>query len=285
MYNFRYHIASLVAVFLALAFGLLLGTIIVQNGALKGGFTTQIEGLTQQFNQIRSESATIKKSNGSLTAFAGQAAPRLVDGALANRLILVLASPDNADTAASVTDDVKAAGGTTAIATFTGVGLSLGDDAVAAAAAKALGLPAGSVDETAVVSALAREWSTPSDGRVLTKALVASGALKVTGLAAGATVDGVVVCDTFDGKPDPAAFHLATALAGNARPALGVETTKRSDGTAEAAKAAGLAGVDDVDTPLGEVSLVWVLAGRASGLYGQGDSVEGPFPTPLFPAP
>ena len=34
MYNLRYHIASLVAVFLALAVGLLLGTVVVERGEL-----------------------------------------------------------------------------------------------------------------------------------------------------------------------------------------------------------------------------------------------------------
>jgi hypothetical protein len=285
VYNLRYHIASLVAVFLALAVGLLLGTIIVQNGALKSGFTTQVQGLTAQFNQIRSESAALTRSNTVLSSYATEALPRVLDSALASRTVLVIASPDTADTVAQVTADVKAAGAGAAIATFNDVGLSLGQSAVAAAVGKALGTTADSVDETSVITELAREWSTRGDGRVLTKALVASGALKLTGLGANTIVDGTVVADTFDGKPDPSAFRLASAMTDTLRPAVGVETTKRSDGTAAAAKAAGLSGVDDIDTPMGETSLVWVLAGRATGLYGAGDTVDGPFPSPLFPAP
>jgi hypothetical protein len=285
VYNLRYHIASLVAVFLALAVGLLLGTIVVERGVLKTQVTSTVQGLQREFDQISANSAALKKQNDSLSAFATQAAPQLVASTLTSRTVLVIASPETADTVTRVNEGVKAAGGTTAIAMFNDAGLSLGDSAVAAAAGKALGVPVGSVDETGVITALVREWSPPEDGGPLTKALVASGGLKVTGLSRNTMVSGVVVTGTFNGTPDPAAFRLARAFADSTRAAVGVETTKRSDGTAAAAKAAGLSGVDDIDAPLGEVSLVWVLSGRASGLFGLGDGVDGPFPMPLFPVP
>jgi hypothetical protein len=284
VYNLRYHIASLVAVFLALAVGLLLGTIVVERGVLSSTVSSVRTSLQKDFDQIRTESASVKKTNEALSAFATQAAPRVVESALASRTVLVIASPDTADTVAMVTADVKAAGGVTAIAIFSDSGLSLRNDAVAAAAAKALGTTAGSLDETMVVTELAREWSTPGDARVLAKALVASGGLKVTGLAANKVVEGTVVTDSFNGKPDAAALRLAQMLADTVRASVGVETTKRSDGTAAAAKAAGLSGVDDIDTAMGEVSLAWVLSGRATGLFGAGPSVDAPFPTPLYPA-
>lgn len=285
MYNLRYHIASLVAVFLALAVGLLLGTIVVERGVLNSQRTTLVEGLQKDFNQIRSESAAVKKSNDALTAFVGEAAPRLVESALASRTVLVIASPDTADTVATLGRAVRAAGGKTAVATFSGAGLSLSDDAVSAAAAKALDMPVASVDATTVAAALTREWTTSGDPRVVTKALVAAGGLKLTGLAATDEIGGVAVSATFNGAPDVTALDLARELSGPTRPAVGVETTKRTDGTAAAAKAAGLSGVDDVDSAMGEVSLVWVLSGRASGLFGVGDGVDSQYPTPLFPAP
>jgi copper transport outer membrane protein MctB len=284
VYNLRYHIASLVAVFLALAVGLLLGTIVVERGVITSAQRTTVQELQKDFNQIRSESAAVKKTNDALSAFVAESAPRLVESALTSRTVLVIAGPDTAETVATTGRAIRAAGGVTAVATFSGVGLSLGDEAVAAAAAKALDVPVESLDATAVVIALAREWSSPDEPRVLTKALIAAGGLKLTGLAATDKVGAVAVSATFDGTPDPVAFRLAAALSGPTVPAVGVETTKRSDGAAAAAKTAGLSGVDDVDSPIGQVSLVWVLSGRASGLYGVGEGVDGPYPTPLFPA-
>ena len=109
MYNLRYHIASLVAVFLALAMGLLLGTIVVERGVLSDQQTTLVAGLQKDFSQIRAESAALKTANDALSAFAGEAAPKLVDGALTGRTVLVIAAPDSADTVASVTSAVKTA--------------------------------------------------------------------------------------------------------------------------------------------------------------------------------
>jgi hypothetical protein len=171
------------------------------------------------------------------------------------------------------------------VVTFSEAGLSLADADVKAAAEKTLGVTSGSLDQTAVITALAREWTTPGDPRVLTKAMSSAGGLKLSGLAATATVDAVAVTASFVGKPDPAAYALAVAVDGGVRPAVGVETTKRSDGSAVAGKAAGMSGVDDVDSPVGAVSLVWVLSGRATGLYGVGETVDAAYPAPLFPKP
>jgi hypothetical protein len=182
-----------------------------------------------------------------------------------------------------VSSAVRAAGGRAAVVTFSSVGLSLADKDVAAAAATVLGLTPETVDTTAVITALAREWSTAGDPRPLTKALSSAAGLKLTGLPSTATVDAVAVSAAFDGNPDPAAFALARAITDSVRPALGVETVKHGDGTAAAAKAAGLSGVDDADTPIGSVSLVWVLAGRAHGLFGVGTTVDAAYPSPLFP--
>ncbi|HEY5506695.1 MAG TPA: copper transporter, partial [Coriobacteriia bacterium] len=209
MYNLRYHIASLVAVFLALAMGLLLGSIVVERGVLSSQQTTLVAGLQKDFDQIRAESAALKTVNVSLSAFSAEVAPKIVDGALAGRIVLVIAAPDAGDTVANVTTAVRAAGAKTAVVTFSDVGLSLSDPDAQAAAAKALGTASGSVDETAVVAALAREWTTPGDPRVLTKAISSAGGLKMTGLPGTATVDAVVVAASFAGTPDPSAFNLA----------------------------------------------------------------------------
>lgn len=285
MYNLRYHIASLVAVFLALAMGLLLGTIVVERGVLSSQQTSLVAGLEKQFNDIRTESASVKAANATLSGFAGEVAPQLVAGALTGRTVLIIAAPEAGDTVASARTAVTEADGRTAVVTIAKPGLALSDPDVAAAAEKALGVVAGSLDQTTVVTALAHEWTTPNDPRVLTKAMTTAGGLKLSGLPATGTVGAVVVCASYTGTPDGAALALAETISGGLLPAVGVETTKRADGTAAAAKAAGMSGVDNADTPVGSVSLVWVLAGRANGLFGVGDSVDFAYPSPLFPKP
>jgi len=282
MYNLRYHIASLVAVFLALAMGLLLGTIVVDRGVLSTQQAALVSGLQKDFDEIRAESVVVRKSNATLTAFAGDVVPRLVDSVLASRTVVVITSPENADTAGRATEVIKAGGGVVAVATFNAGDLGLADEKVAKAAGSALAVPAGSVTTSMVVEALAREWSTPGDARLVTKALVDANALKLSGLPSTSGAGGAVVACSFDGKPDGAALLLGSALSDALRASAGVETTERGDGTAAAAVKAGLSAVDDIDTPTGQVSLTWILAGRASGFFGQGAGVDSAYPSPLF---
>lgn len=282
MYNLRYHIASLVAVFLALTVGLLLGSIVVERGLLSSQRTTLVEGLQSEFDTLRAESKDLKASNATLSSFAADAVPGVVSGTLTGRTIMVIASPDSADTAARASEAVRLAGGDVAVATLSGPGLGLGDQAVSAAVAKGLGVAASSLETTHVMNALAVEWSTVGAARPVTRALVASGALKLTGLPVTATVSGTAVTAVFDDTVDPWAIRLAHAMVDDSRFAVGVDTTKRSDGSAKAAQAAGLSGVDDVDTALGRVSFAWVLSGRAAGLFGEGKGATARYPSPLF---
>lgn len=170
-----------------------------------------------------------------------------------------------------------------ALATFKGPEFGLSDAAVAAATAKALGVTGPSLTATGVVDTLAAEWSTPGALRPMTAALIASGALKMQGFAPTGTVAGTVVAAVFNGTPDTWVLRLAGAMVNDTRFALGADTTKRADGSAKAAKAAGLSGVDDVDTSLGHVSLAWILSGRASGLFGVGADATARYPSPLYP--
>ena len=282
MYNLRYHIASLVAVFVALAVGLLLGSIVSEAGVISSQRTALVSGLQAEFDALRSDAKTLGATNAALSSFATDAVPPIVNGVLAGRTGIVIAGPDDADTAARASEAVRLAGGNVALATFTTPGLSLGDPSVATAVAKDLGLTASSIDTTQIVDSLAAEWSTAGAPRPVTKALVAAGGLKLEGLTATATVSGTAVTAVFDGTPDPWAIRLATKMTDNSRYAVGVDTTAHVGGSAQAAKAAGLSGVDDVDTALGRVSFAWVLSGRASGLFGESDGATARFPSPLF---
>jgi hypothetical protein len=194
-----------------------------------------------------------------------------------------MGDPGSGDALKNAVDAVRQAGATPVVVTWAAPDFGLGDTAVLEAAAKTLGGGGDSVDGTRVVAALAAEWTTPGSARPLTIALQSAGALRIEGLQPSDVVVGAVDAVTWNGKPDPGALRLLAALSGPARPAVGVETVARPTGLAAAAAAAGLSAVDDIDTPLGSVSLVWLLAGRAAGRYGGQKGADAPYPTPLFP--
>ena len=284
MYNLRYHIASLVAVFLALSVGLLLGTVVVERGVLNAQKTSLVQGLQKDYDKLRSDIVGLTARADTLSAFAGEAENAVVRDVLTGKTIVVVADPDSADVVKLAVDSIRAAGGTAAVATLTKPGLALANAGVLQAVATALAVPEASLDETRVTAELAREWTTPGGPRTLTNALVAAGAIKLDSFSAPAAADGVIVASVWDGKPDAAALALARAATGPGRAAVGVETTKRKTGLAAAAATAGMSGVDDLDDVLGRVSMVWLAAGRATGLYGIGKAAEGRYPSPLFPS-
>jgi hypothetical protein len=284
MYNLRYNIASLVAVFLALGVGLLLGTIVAERGVLDTQKNTLVSGLNKEFESLRTENRTLQAGNVALTSLATEAAPRLAANVLVGRTIVIVADADSSEAVAHASDAIRMAGGFPAVAIFGSAGLSLDDARARSAAMGALGLTDASQVTTRVIDALAHEWTTPGDPRRLTDALVSAGALRLAALPGTATVSGGVDAAVYDNKPDPAALSLAKAVSGAARLGAGIEITKRPTGMASAARAAGLSAVDDMDSPLGQLSLVWVLAGRTNGWYGALTGADAAYPTPLFPA-
>jgi hypothetical protein len=283
MYNLRYHITSLVAIFLALTVGLLLGGVVVERGTLQGQKTTLVDSLKKSYEGLSADQRVLKSENDALTAFSDQAVPRVVSGLLQGRTVVVIADPASGDVVSEVTKALREAGARAAVATFTSPRLGLDDPAVAKSFADAVGAAGPPATETSVSAALAAEWTSPGSTRPVTAALVKAGALRLEGLASDAVVDGAVSAAVWEAKPDDAALRLTKTITGPDRYGAGVETTKRAAGLAVAAVGAGLSAVDDVDRPIGRVSLVWILAGRTAGHYGLGKGADAVFPSPLFP--
>jgi hypothetical protein len=282
MYNLRYHITSLVAIFLALTVGLLLGGVVVERGTLQGQKTTLVDSLKKSYEGLSADQRLLRAENEAFAAFSDQAVPKVVSGALVGRTVVVLTDPTSGDAVSAVTKAVREAGGRAAVVTFTSPGLGLSAPAVARSFASAEGT-AGPAVETSVSAALVAEWTTSGSTRPVTAALTKAGAIRVDGLTADMVVDGAVSASVWDTKPDEAALRLAKAITGPDRYGAGVETTKRAAGLAVAAVGAGLSAVDDVDRPIGRVSLVWILAGKTAGHYGLGKGADAAFPSPLFP--
>lgn len=282
MYNFRYHIASLVAVFLALSIGLLLGTVVVERGTLDAQRTTLVDSLQKEYTTLRTDNTQLKSELDTDRAFVADAAPVLIANRLAGRTVLVLTNAGRADAAAAVTDSVAKAGGAVITATFRDVGFGLKDKAFAAKVAAVLATDANGDLTALVADQLARELTdvagTPAP---LTDLFVASGELTVGTPDGAGTPTAVATTGSFDDKADAAEIALAVAAKARGQLAAGAETTKHTTGVAAAAADAGLPSVDDADTPVGQVSLVWVLLGRADGRYGVTHGVDSAYPSPL----
>jgi hypothetical protein len=125
MYNLRYHITSLVAIFLALTVGLLLGGVVVERGTLQGQKTTLVDSLKKSYEGLSADQRLLKAENDAFASFSDQAVPSVVSGTLEGRTIVVLTDPTSGDVVSQVTKAVREAGGRVAVITFTAPGLGL----------------------------------------------------------------------------------------------------------------------------------------------------------------
>jgi hypothetical protein len=95
--NFRYHLVSLTAVFLALTVGLILGTAALNGPAIEA-FEQNIQSLRDGNEQLRDENRELSNQLGKDQSFAAEIAPSYLAEQLTGRHILVIALP-GADTA------------------------------------------------------------------------------------------------------------------------------------------------------------------------------------------
>jgi Copper transport outer membrane protein, MctB len=107
--NFRYHVVSLTAVFLALAIGLVVGTSAL-NGPLSDELKHQVTQLTRTNNQYRGQVTALENEVAQKEQFAVEAAPALLGGKLTGRRVLVVSMQNSHDYVADTVADLKMAG-------------------------------------------------------------------------------------------------------------------------------------------------------------------------------
>ncbi|GAB3804277.1 copper transporter [Micromonospora zhanjiangensis] len=92
MINFRYHVVSLTAVFLALAIGLVVGTAAL-NGPVADSLKEQVTGLRKSNDQWRDNVASLEKELKAEEDFAAEIAQTVLPTKLAGRRVLVVSLP------------------------------------------------------------------------------------------------------------------------------------------------------------------------------------------------
>lgn len=281
MYNLRYHIASLVAVFLSLSIGLLLGTIVVERGTLDRQKETIVSSLQEEFRTLDAANSELRDRAASREDLVEDMLPIVIDGQLTDQHILVIAGTGRVDGLSTVTEAIRSAGGVPITMILSAERFGLDDPAISAVVTDTVDPPIDSGEfYDAVVAVLGAEWASPVAERSLTARLDDAGVLRIDGDADPARpIGGIVTLAALGEGPESGALSLAAVLADAGIPALGVEATSQSTGVAAAAVEEGLSGVDHIGTPEGTYSLVYVLSGRASGHFGYEDGAIAPWPS------
>lgn len=291
--DMKYHIASMVAVFLALGVGILVGSGMVGDSVLIEQQERIIDRLELDFAELRTSRddlyARLALAERLLAAsfrFEDEACSKLASGKLSGKHIAVIVSgdgmaPDDVDRACRV---VENAGGIVASVTYVHKRL----EPVSSVEAKELGLACGIAATSpqavrqASAEALAR-CSAFGEVSPCVSALATLGYVTLDRDAPG-RADAVIVAG---GSQDPAAdamhvdIPIVRALRKMGAAAIGIEPADVRISYIKDYKREGIATVDCADTPLGRLSLVYALAG-CWGHFGIKGTAERPVPD-VFP--
>jgi hypothetical protein len=309
--DFRYHLVSLIAVFLAIALGIIIGTTAL-NEPILADIENQVSDLEQDKRSLEDRTQQLQTQLDTAEAFEQTVAPSLVAGALTgSRVLLVVTNEDvSPETVEDVTTLIGEAG-----ATVSGT-LRLQPEYSDPSSSSALqnyvtggGRPAGiqlpETDDTGelVGSLLAQVLMVPPGG-------TAPDATAASTVLAGLEALDVVAQETAVGPADYAVVLTAGGFSGedaDERNGTVVDLVRALDaagsgavvaGDAASAGETGLIGVvradpalssvmstvDNVETTAGQISTVLALAREGegtSGAYGTGEDAQ---PVPPVPA-
>lgn len=278
MYNLRYHIASLVSVFLALSLGLILGGLIVQRGTFGDGTAGLIEGLQAEFASLREQNQALETENEQLNAFTSDFVDVWTAGRLAGNTVVIVTNAGRQDGLQAATEAVESAGGTPAIVTLLVPRFGL-DDQDKRSALDTLAADAEDL-ESSIAASLAAEWVGSESERPLTDSLVELGVMSVEGLPDNAGTGGIIAIAAPEGVSDTAGTALAKEFSRLELPSAGAQTSQGDTGVVAAAAAADVAAFDTLGTEIGRYTAVWLMSGGEPGVFGVSALAEALYPPP-----
>ncbi|HEY3051589.1 MAG TPA: copper transporter [Gaiellaceae bacterium] len=270
MFDLRYHVASLAAVFVALLIGILVG--VAMSGkvddAEKQKLKSDVRGLQAQLDAATEGRAKVSREQTALRAFIKNAYPMLIADRLQGKRVAVLfVGPVDAGVSQQIERAVSDAGGS------------------APQRLRALKVPIDATNLDGHLDGdLAQYRNAGLDdlGREFAHELVSGGdtpawdalTSQLVEEKAGSfrkPVDGVVVARTVKPQNGQTADFLSGLYAGlgdSSVPAVGVEPSGVSQSAVATWSGAGLSTVDDIDGPAGRLALALLLAGASTGNYG-----------------
>jgi hypothetical protein len=275
MFDLRYHVASLAAVFLALVIGILVGVGISDRGLVDKAQRRLLEQRVRQLESDLSDARTrargLAAQQRAAQAFVGETYPTLVDNRLrGKRIALVFLGPVDPALRTAL-NQTLADSGATGWARVRSLKLPLDVPAMDGALAKQDSLDRYVGDDRlpALGRALGEELAVGGDTplwKALAEEIVAERAGSETQRA-----DGVVVVRTGAKQYDGTARFLAgfyDGLIAAPVPVVGVGTSSGNAAPIEAFRRNGISTVDDVDQATGRLAVALLLAGAKAGHYG-----------------
>jgi len=287
MFDLRYHVASLAAVFLALVVGILVGAAI-SNPELadQAEMVRQRDQILRLEDDLRTASTRLREQRAA-DAFVEAAYPAVIAGRLADKKIAVvfIGSVDE-ELAPAVRDALADAGAE--LLRLRALTVPLRSEALEATLASRRTLERYRGEER--LSELGRELGNElvQGGETPLWDVLAGDLVEEQSGGAKGQADGVVVVRSAKPQREPTALFLGGLYAGlqGSVPIVGVEGSSTKPSAIGVFKRAGFSSVDSIDTAPGKVALAVLLEGARRGHYGMKESASRVLPRidPVVPA-
>ncbi|PKQ28167.1 MAG: hypothetical protein CVT63_04165 [Candidatus Anoxymicrobium japonicum] len=279
MIDMRYHAISLVAVFVALAIGMLIGTSLVERGLIVEQ-KAQIKSLRRTFDEIKAKNASLHDELTAHLRFGDEARPYLVTNMLAGRSFALITGENFDENAVKkILEGVGAAGGAIPITINISDSKAFSDQTVASKLEALFQAPAGAQDlKERVFTEIVNQLQTAANTAILST-LEQLGVIHVIGVLAapvsGAVLLGPVESQSLDKTDTP----LVKTFTSRVFPLVAVVGSDTEQSVVTVYKKNGVSTVDHVDTVPGEVALDMALAGKP-GNFGSGGAASRMLPAP-----
>lgn len=267
MFDFRYHIISLVAVFLALGMGILVGTMIGEKGAVSQPQKALVERIEADFGQLRAENRLLNEQNQANEKFQRAVLPVLISGQLVQKNVALVVTTSLDPSIQKVLANVfEMAGGRLVSTTTLAPHLALDKKENVEKVNTLLGVTGLPLRQLKgrVLGEIARNLVTGQNPKFIGD-LAASGIIATDG-AYDVPVNAVAIVGGSEEnkKDDPETIDipLMKALLEFNIQVVGAETTKVKVSYMPIYQRTGIATVDNIDSPIGEISLVYALKGE-----------------------
>jgi Copper transport outer membrane protein, MctB len=292
VFDLRYHVASLAAVFLMLVVGILIGVGISGRGFVDDAERDRLNGriaeLQDQVDAATANSDDLERRQQAAQEFVEGAYPVLSEDRLAGKrfAVIVVGSVDQRSlefVQAAINDDANGR-----VARMRAITTPLRLDAVDS-----------TLKSHRELSGYVGDEQLGNLGRDLARELVSGGQTPLwdtleteiveqrSGDFAG-PVDGVVVIRSAEPQAGPTSRFLAglyQGLGSTGEPAVGVEPTRVEQSAIPVFQRYRLSTVDGIDTELGQLALVLLLGGADPGDYGIRDTAGDGILPPIEPLP
>ncbi|WP_375493463.1 copper transporter [uncultured Jatrophihabitans sp.] len=302
MISFRYHLVSLVAVFLALALGIVVGTTAL-SGPITRDLRSQLDNAKKQRDTLAAQTKSLQGQVDDAGQFASTYGAQLVAGSLTKKNVLVISLPGATSGMRAGIDRELAASGAkvtgrvTITKNYIEPRLGSGINSLATGPSHPIGLTLPETSDAGQLGAALLSYVLLGKGQRtdLTQVLGGLSALHMVTVETGsvAPADLVVLLArgtmAAKGYASTAEVDLAGALAksGGHVVVAGNPDAAKGGGVVAAVRSAtarnSVSTVDDADGALGQVSAVLALAGAAKGQTGHYGTQAGA--DALFPAP